>query len=150
MSQEFSPIATGVAGTTGAGDASAGQVGEYISSSVSSSTNIPSLTGQYGDLTSISLTPGDWDISCVVSYQANGATVTYAGTGISPTAGNSSSGLNEYFEIPGPTAGLNNSFSIPCHRRAIATTTTFYLKTNVGFSVATPKYTCRISARRVR
>lgn len=153
MSQEFSPIATGVAGTTTNNSAAAGAVGEYVESLISSQTAIPTTTGVYGDLTSISLTAGDWDVTGFVVYVPNGATMVYFDTFISTTPGNSGAGttmgINAAENPPAP-AGIGTAVTIPSYRMSLAITTIVYLKTACGFSVATPKYSCRLSARRMR
>ncbi len=64
---------SGIIGTTTNDSAAAGSVGECISNS--GSGNAPTA-GQYGDVTSIALTPGDWDVSGQVMLTRAGATFT--------------------------------------------------------------------------
>ncbi len=140
-----------VLGTTTNNNAAAGYIGEYIESVVAL-TSFPT-TGQWGDLASISLTPGDWDVSASFSATANGGTVSSVNIGVSTTSGNSGSGLvggsNSNSAI-GPTTLYDSSVSVVPYRVSISATTTYYLKYLSVFTVATPKAAGRLSARRVR
>lgn len=150
--QTTNTAGTFIKGTTTNDSASAGGVGELISSVVSSATNFPG-SGSYGDLTSISLTAGDWDVSVLIVAQANGATVTSFDAGISSTSGNSSTGLvtgDNSAETSGPNAASFTTLTIPPYRVSLSATTTYYLKYTAAFSVATPRAVGRISARRIR
>ena len=60
-------------GTTTNDSAAAGVVGQYISSYVSA-TSVPT-TNTWGDLTSVSLTAGDWDVTVRMEFVQNGATI---------------------------------------------------------------------------
>jgi hypothetical protein len=143
---------TKIRGTTTNDSAATGFVGEYVESLVTSNTNFPS-TGTWGDLTSISLTAGDWDVSLVVYANNNGATVNGYDVGIGTATGNSSTGLSlGVNQVPtqGTTSAYDNHACIPCYRVSISATTTYYGKINGTFSVATPRFRCRLSARRVR
>jgi hypothetical protein len=52
-----------VQGTSGGGNAPAGYVGEFVSSQVLSTSPVSFTSGTIKNLTSISLTAGDWDVS---------------------------------------------------------------------------------------
>lgn len=141
-----------VLGTTTNDNAAAGRLGEYIES-VIGATNFPTSTN-LGDLTSISLTAGDWDVSALLVATANSATVTTFEGGISTTSGNSGTGLvigsNRILQA-GPVHSVNlASVSIPNYRMSLSATTTVYFKYSATYSVATPQGEGRISARRVR
>lgn len=130
----------------------AGTMGERVVSSVSTLTNFPTTT-QYGDLTSISLTAGEWDVSATITSNLNSSTATDNALAISTTAGNSSSGFvtgDNFLEFVTPTAATNSSCSIPVHRIAVSATTTVYLKYRATYSAGNPRAAGRISARRVR
>lgn len=142
----------GIIGTTSNDSVAAGSVGEYVESVISASVNFPT-SGQYGDLTSISLTAGDWDVSGIWVSIANGATLTGWGTGISTTAGDSTTGLTyptNRADALVPVGTISATISIPVFRMSLAATTTVYLKYTATYSVATPKCFGRLSARRVR
>lgn len=148
----FSPTTKGIVGTPTNNNATAGNIGEYVPSAISTATNFPT-SSQYGDLTSISLTAGDWDVTAVLSATTNGATVTQIFLGISSTSGNNSTGLTEGDTLvpgPPPTAGYNSSLEVPNVRFSLAGTTTIYLKYQAQYTIATPQARGRISARRVR
>jgi hypothetical protein len=101
----------------------------------------------------VNLTPGDWDVSAILDIQANGATTTVWYMGISATSGNSAAGLSSGDNQSSgflPTASLDGFSSIPPYRVSINSSTPYYLKYYAVYSVATPKATCRLSARRVR
>jgi hypothetical protein len=141
-----------IRGTVTSDNAVAGMVGEYVSAA-QAQTNT-STTNAWSDITSISLTPGDWDVSGTVEYNLNtGTSVTNPRIGISTTSGNSSTGLTQgstYIEFQPPTAGSNSSMSIPAIRMSLSATTTVYLKGLVTFSGGQPRYSGAIHARRVR
>ena len=150
--------ASGVAirGTNTNDSASTGFVGEYAQSLVSTATSV-GTSAQYFDLTSISLTAGDWDVTGIVVYNRNAATYTSSGLelGIGTTAGNSSAGLvvgsNNVVDSRTDNTWSNISLTIPSFRISVASTTTYYLKGFPGsYSAGTPQYRCRMSARRVR
>lgn len=140
-----------IRGTTTNDNAATGFVGEYVESVVAV-TNFPTA-GQYGDLTSISLTAGDWDVSAFISATANGSTFTDWYIGISTTSGNSATGLvvgSNFSNSFGATAAYDSPQTIPGYRMSLSGTTTVYLKYRGGYSVATPKAAGRLSARRMR
>jgi hypothetical protein len=143
-------------GTATNDSAAAGNIGQYVESVVA---NISAgTTAQFFDLTSISLTAGDWDVSVLAILLANGATFTSLDyeVGFSTTSGNSSTGLaagdNEYLTVSTAFAtGSYISAVIPPKRVSLASTTTYYLKVYTAvYTAGTPKLYGRISARRVR
>ena len=120
-------IPSGIVGTISGTNAASGIVGEYISSSAVSGAAFPG-TGNFGDLVSISLTAGDWDISAVLGSQANSATVTTMSVGISSTTGNSTAGLIEgdsLIKALGPTAATDTFAAIPSFRVSLSSTKTY-------------------------
>lgn len=147
---------TGIAiiGTTTNDAAAAGYVGEYIES-VQTATSVPTST-QYGDLTSITLSAGDWDVSAASYFDRNGATWQLVTIGISITSGNSTTGLVfgssqiEESWASTSTAVLEKGLVIPSYRMSVNGSTTVYFKMMATYSVATPQLRGRISARRVR
>lgn len=128
-----------------------GYIGDVITSSVSASN--AASTGTYGDLTSLSLTPGCWDISIYGTLANNGATISGANlVGISTTSGNSSTGLTlgtTRIDIFQATSSTNCSFCLNAVRANLSATTTYYFKQLSTFSVATPQYYATIRAVRV-
>jgi hypothetical protein len=144
----------GIVGSDGTADATSGNVGQYVSSSVSALSS-GAGSGVWNDMTSISLTAGDWDISAIASWHANSASgITRCAMGISTTSGNSSSGMtqgNNLCELPtAPTSAADVTLTVPAYRVRVSATTTYYLKNTMTYSAGTPQYQGRISARRVR
>jgi hypothetical protein len=142
----------GIVGTVAGGNATAGNVGQYVETTVTTATNW-ATSGQYGDATSISLTAGDWDVTFILTASRNGATFNEAVAGISQTAGNSSTGLTtgtNQILGPGPVATSDSNLIVPNFRINLTSTTTIYGKISGTYTVATPQYRCRLSARRIR
>lgn len=141
-------------GTVTNDNASAGYIGEYSESIISTAQNAPTST-QYGDLTSLSLTAGDWDVMGMVTWVGNGATWTAVRSGISLTSGNSTTGLtagsNIGFSSFGSTStvitGQNHTLLM---RYSFSSTTTVYLKYRADYSAGTPQAQGSLKARRVR
>lgn len=151
----------GIHGQTAGSNASAGNIGEYVEKLQTSATDFPGLTTQWGDATfdgggNFSLTAGDWDISVVFSFFKNGAVLAAnneicIGTVSGNDSTGKSTGVNHSYLTPpdGSTASATTS-NIPSYRVNISGTTTYYLKIFGTYTVATPQYRCRISARRVQ
>jgi len=141
----------GIVGTTTTNDAQAGSVGESVMSS-SALTNYPA-TGTWGDLTSISLTAGDWDIAAVTQQTTPGTMTGETRLGISVTSGNSATGLTIGYNrltFPNATVAADSGASIPMYRLQLGSTTTVYLKFFTEYSTGTPKALGTIIARRRR
>lgn len=142
-----------ITATTNSDNASAGVIGEYASSTLSSAVNVAG-TGLWGSLLSLPLTAGDWDVTLNMQYLGNGANITAYGTaiGFSPSTG--VSGLvkgDNWVEWTGAgPSNTNLALSVPTYRVSIPASTTVFAKGNLTYSVATPQYQCRLSARRAR
>lgn len=152
----FSPTTSGITGTKTNDAAAGGIVGEYVPSSVLGQS--VGTAGQWSDVTSIILTPGDWDVMGIAVFTRNGATLTNLDweLGISTTSGNSAAGLTEglnrfYFTPIGVSTFGNATITIARYQVSIAATATYYLKNiMVGYTVATPQISGTLSARRMR
>lgn len=129
----------------------AGFVGEIISSSVTSFVNA-AATGTFGNITSISLTAGDWVITGQIQTALSGATMTRSQGAISVNSGNTTTdqvnGINN-LDISVPTATSNVGGNIT-YRLKLASTTTIFLKASATYSSGTPKYLGSIFAARTR
>lgn len=140
---------TGIVGTTTNNDAAAGSVGEFISSIILQASAISISNGVNANITSISLTAGDWDVfgnfyalpsatfSSVVGW-SNSVSATLPDAAYRCTVGMSSSTL----------ASL--ALSIPYRRYSLSGTTTIYLSVQAAFGSGTATAWGGISARRVR
>lgn len=149
----FSPTTSGIKGTTTNDNATALNVGEYSEATIGS-TAAPA-TGTYGDLQSISLTAGDWDVLVGAIWGINTATWTEARIGVSVTAGNSSTGLVNGQSLMqnswASSATTPTNVSYMAHRRvSIAATTTVYLKFYAAYTAGSPTAEGAIWARRRR
>lgn len=143
-----------ISGTNTNDSGAAGFVGEYVES-VAGVTNAPTST-QFGDLTSISLTAGDWDVNVTSYWDSNGSTFTALTTGVSTTTGNSATGLvlgssrADFNHASSSTTVTEFSQAISPIRFSLSGTTTVYLKFKAVYSAGTPQAYGRISARRAR
>jgi hypothetical protein len=134
----------------------AGNIGEEINATVSTYTNY-TTTATYQNVTSITLTAGDWDITAQGTLSSNGATITAANDAIFviSTTTASASGATEGKNISYiPQAALlgtsHESTSIVPFRVSLSGTTTYYLNTQASFTVGNPQFTGTIRARRAR
>lgn len=141
-------------GTNTNDSAAAGDVGEFISSNVAVGSAVSLTTDVAKDITSISLTAGDWDVSGNVGINAGaGTTTTIQGAFIHnvsatlPTAPNS--GAYVVHQCFGNT-GANNTFGTGPIRFSLSGTTTIYLIAYASFAVSTSTGYGFIRARRVR
>ena len=138
-----------LAGTTTNDNANAGVIGEVISSVVTTGVPLTSVTN--ANITSISLTPGDWDVygEIWISLPSGGQSMvgginTVSAAMPNPVAMN----VSRVQVLVAITAGLN-SLTLVC-RASLATTTTYYLVTQASFSAGSPTVTGKLWARRAR
>lgn len=141
-----------IKGTATNDNAAAGYVGEYISSSVSAVA--APATGNWGDVTSIALTAGDWDIAVNLYLGSiTAASTTQVGYGVSTTSGNSASGLTagvNLFYYAATTVPGDLSVMIARYRVSLSGSATHYLKLQMLYSAGSPVANATISARRMR
>ena len=128
-----------------------GFIGEQLISSVTSVSTASS--GNYGDVTSLSLTAGVWDVYAYALISLNGATgVSGQTAGISSTSGNSGTGLTQglnRIDFLPPTSSGSSSVCIPAYRVIISSTTTYYFKMQITYSTAAPLWFGSLKAIRV-
>lgn len=143
-------------GTTANDNANSGYIGEYIESKVTSANAVGASGDQaWFNVTSISLTAGDWDVTGQIIFTINGATYKAVGSAVAVSAfsGNTTTdhiaGDNTMPWGTNPTAGFDQG-GVVSHRFSLAATTTIYLKAWTGFSAGTPKAYGKIMARRMR
>ena len=140
---------TTIFGTTTNNSATAGYVGELIDSSVTGAT----ITVSEGNITSISLTAGDWDVSMSLTVAAIGSTNTWIKAGISQTTntitgtqGKDWTYTNGYGAVLNPPCGL----AIPRLRVSLSSTTTIYAVARTDTGNTGSAAAIYISARRIR
>jgi len=131
-------------GTTTNDNASAGQVGEYIESTVGPYT----VTTATSNPTSLSLTAGDWDVTVVTNGGGATAASTASRIGINTTAGTMGTQATDHIgfandTVNGMCAGMFTK------RISLSATTTVYAsaKTDAGTNAF---QFCVLSARRRR
>lgn len=141
-------------GTATNDSAASTYVGELISSTVATGSSVSLSTGTAANVTSVSLTAGDWDCSGVVDYTF-GATTSYtiAQQGVSTTS--ATIGAQDSFTMfettaTVPTASVDPAWSIPVVRVSVASTTTTYLVAKATFSISTLKAYGTLRCRRMR
>jgi len=88
-------------GTTTNDNAAAGQVGEYVSSTITGGASVALTPGVATNITSISLTAGDWDVS-IMGYFTGTPTTIFNNAYVAATT--SSATLDT---TPGVFAGIN-------------------------------------------
>lgn len=141
-------------GVVNGGDAAAGAVGEYISSTRAVGSPLSLTSNTPANVTSIALTPGDWDVSGSVGILPAGTTTTSvfvaAISSVSATlpaqpAGGGYTGL----AIPIP-AGGGALLPAGSTRVSVSVNTTIYLVAQITFAVSTNAAYGFIGARRVR
>lgn len=143
---------TGIVGTTTNNSAAAGSVGEYVSSTVLFGSAVSLSSDTPADVTSISLTAGDWDVWGSVAYSAGGIlTSVYAWINTAsaslPTIPNN--GAFQILSANFPSGALQ-VLSAGMMRISIASTTTIYLTARATISTSTASAYGFIGARRVR
>ncbi len=102
--------------------------------------NYVTTAGQYGDLDSEVLQPGEYDAIAQATYYANGAVTTSdIGIGISTTTGNSATGLTkgETYNVDYKvgTTTTHNHVSVTIQGIVVTTPTTYYLKSFAAVSI---------------
>jgi len=143
-----------IPGVTTNSSALTGYIGEYVESTVALGAAVSLTTGVTANVTSISLTAGDWDVSGVVIMNAGGTTnVTRVSAGTSSTSGTADVTKGYYSHIHSgyvPGSGQFRAMPLNTSRFSLSGTTTIYLVALANFTVSTCTAYGTISARRVR
>lgn len=149
MSSTITPSQTaGIVGTTTNNNANAGSVGEYITAT---GTSVPLTTNVPANVTSISLTAGDWDVTGNIYFTpASGTVIANEVSGISTVSATFPAIPGFSFSSLAVAANQDISLIPPQTRISIASTTTVYLVAQSSFTVSTLAVTGFISARRRR
>ena len=147
----FSPTTSGIIGTTAADNASAGKVGEVISSNIAYASAISITNATPKNLTSISLTAGDWDVWGNIGFlPAATTTVSLIYGGISTTSATfPDTSLVSLLQLAFAT-GAAQVLPVVRQRINVNATTTVYLVGQAGFAVSTMTFFGGIYARRAR
>jgi len=150
----FFTSTAGIIGTTTNDSADAGSVGEYIFSTIPFSSSVSLTTDTAADVTSISLTAGDWDVFGNVTLTGDSTTtVDFSRSWISSTS-TTLPDASLYSKIygRGATFSVLSSFGglAPALRFSLSGTTTIYLSTQATFAISTADACGGIYAMRVR
>jgi hypothetical protein len=143
-------------GTATNDNAAAGSVGETVSSKLASTSAVSTPTATFTNLTSISLTAGDWDVRghvltistavAATGFFTNQATISTTSASIADDGTQISSTISN---PTGATAALGGSLSLTPRRISLASTTTVYLVVRPVSAGTITSYGF-IEARRIR
>jgi hypothetical protein len=139
-----------LAGVTNGSNAAAGQVGEFVTAA--RTTNLALTTGVAANLTTISLTAGDWDVNGNVNllFSVTGS-VAVGSLSLTSGADQGAADGSGYGQINVTPASLTYvSLATGSMRVSIAATTTVYLTASGFFASGTCNAQGVIRARRVR
>lgn len=146
-----------VQGTNTNNAAVAGNVGEYIESVIATGSAVSLTTATGANVTSISLTAGDWDVRGTVHLKAAATTnIMLADVSISTVSATTATATGTYASLSGGSAGLvpnttvNPSLHVVPTRLLLSGTTTVYLVVQSNFTVDTLAAFGAIGARRMR
>jgi hypothetical protein len=150
----FNPTTGGIVGTTTNDNTTAGDVGELIESEILVGSAVALVTATNKDITSISLTAGDWDVwGNVIIAPAAGTTTTaiaawvHTVSATGPTVPNKGAyDARQYSGFASATQGV----SLGMRRYSLSGTTTIYLECVCNFAVSTCSAYGYIGARRRR
>lgn len=158
-------VAAGVSsliqGTTTNNNAPAGYIGEIITATVIAASAVSLTTATSANVTSVSLTAGDWDVEGMIDFVTAATTnINHIHGGISDTTntlltqtGSANVGTDPNFNrfyfnfAPGV---FTETVSTPVVRVSLAATTTIYIVASATFTVAALTAYGSIRARRVR
>ena len=152
LSQITFSTTSGIIGTTTNDNAAAGSVGEYVSSNVPQSSGVSITSNTDTNITTISLTAGDWDVNGNVYLEPTNIATFSAGKIWTSTTSATKPNDSSVTGILGSTSIFFNamSFSAPTIRVSIASTTTVYLSARATFSAGTMTGYGNLVARRRR
>ena len=144
-----------VTGTTTNDNAAAGEVGQYVSSTIVLGSAVGLTTSTPADITSISLTAGDWDVDASLWFGGNGATtVDYFRGSISATSATLDDTPDRFSSTVKSGATVfgvaNENISVGTTRFSLASTTTIYMVADTSFGVSTCSGYGTLRARRMR
>ena len=151
----FSPTTGGIVGTTTNDNTNAGNVGEYVVSDIALGSALSLTTATNTNLTSISLTAGDWDVTLAPTFTGGATTtLTFATASISTTSATPDATLgranNQFYNGLTVFNNINPAQPIPVRRFTFASTTTVFAVVRANFGTSTCSAFGTLSARRIR
>ena len=144
-------VPASLGGTTTNDNAESGRIGEYISANVAAGSAVSLASNVAKNVTSISLTAGDWDVSGNVAFTIS-SSCNNVQSWISTTSASRPAPPNggAFNEIAGPSSVTGTTLPTGTTRLSLSGTTTVYLSTIVLFSTGTVSAYGFIGARRAR
>lgn len=145
-----------ILGTNTNDSASAGNIGEYISATLASGSAISLTNNIAANITSVSLSAGDWDVWGYAHFNGGATTtVSLLGASIGNVSASYSTtpGIGAQTCYPASYVGFVNGAIVipaPLQRISIASATTIYLVGEASFATSTCSVFGFIGARRVR
>lgn len=142
-------------GTATNDSAASGYIGEYISSNIAIGSAVSLTTTTTANITSISLTGGDWDVEGNVGFISASGTIgtvliAAVSNGVSATLPTSPAG-GSYTQLSQTLPASVTQIMVTGRSRiSLASTTTIYLVAQATFSVSTMTGYGFIGARRAR
>jgi hypothetical protein len=135
------------------GSAAAGEIGEYTTSTIVSASGVTlASSGTVSNVTSISLTAGDWDISIQGYYGPSSVTaVAFASIGLSLTSATIDVTEGRFAQLAGmgsPSADFG--LAVTPYRLSLSATTTVYFIARSSYTGTSIKCYGIIRARRMR
>jgi hypothetical protein len=144
---------SGIIGTITNDSAAAGSVGEYVSSTIAQASATSALNNTVTNITSISLTAGDWDVCGQTSWTATSSPVVNVLQGGINTSNSSMPTIGQYTSISPLTTAVqtaDQTITVPCTRASLASTTSYYLNADQSVGSGSMKTYGTIWARRRR
>jgi hypothetical protein len=142
-----------IPGTTTSDSANAGNIGEEIVNYIGLGTGPSLTTATPANVTSITLTAGDWDVTGHAVLEYTSATQSGDGTAsLSQVSATLNTGyIDSFSPIRLTTTTCKNSIELPPRRVTILVTPViYYLVAQATFSAGTCKVSGYIRARRMR
>lgn len=147
----FTPTG-GIVGVITVSNATAGNLGEYKETVVTSGSPVTLTSATTVEICHIDLTPGDWDVTAIASFDGT-ITGTILDMGISTSSSSEAStvlGSSRVQTPTFPTAASEQYLVVPNFRVNVSSNTTYYMVSRPTFTVGTLLAYGRLSARRVR
>lgn len=127
-----------------------GTLGESMNSLIASGSAVGLTTATPANVTSLSLTAGDWEVSGNINFSASTATVSQKSGGIGTTTATvPTDGTEVYSGVAMTLLSATDSITIPTKRINVSSTTTVYLVANCTFTAGSVSAFGALHARRL-
>lgn len=151
MAESGALTVTKMQGTTTNDAAAAGDVGEFVNSTILIAGAVSTTNGAVTNITSISLTAGDWDVWGTPVFRFTGLGTAVVGAINTTSATFPAAGNQGYLLFQASFANATQqAFPVSVKRLSLPTTTTVYLIGEMDFSTGAASMYGSLSARRVR